>query len=86
MSDEPARTEAPLREWTETAVYILTSAAAAYALLHQAGIEINWSPITSRVQRLRARVVKTPWLNPKQWRRMVTEVLLEAWNIVEEKP
>ena len=86
MSDTgQAVEESSVREWTETAVYILTSVIAAYALLHQAGVEIDFTPVTSRVKRARARVARTPWLNPKEWRRMVTEVLLEAWNIVERE-
>ena len=84
MSEDGAKVDEPsLREWTETAVYILTLMVAAYALLHQAGVELNWNPVTSRAKRLRERIAGTPWMNPKRWRRMVTQVLLEAWNIVE---
>ena len=80
MSDEETKdAETSLQTWVETAVYVLTSAVAAYAMLRQAGVEIDFSAVTSRYRRVKSAVEKMPWLNPKRWRRMVNEVLLEAW-------
>ncbi len=78
-AEETKDVETSLQTWVETAVYVLTSAIAAYAMLRQAGVEIDFTPVTTRYHRAKAAVEKMPWLNPKRWRRMVNEVLLEAW-------
>ncbi len=80
---EPEVDDASVREWTETLVYILTAAITTYAVLHQAGVEIDLTAAKKRLAKVRARLDRVPWVNPRLWRKMVTEVLLEAWNVVE---